>query len=257
MDVVFLIKKWVIAFLSPLSIALLIGVWALWSLMRGKTTRAGVLVFLSLLITWAASFNPVGDFLMRSHEKGLTAFEYQEALNVSVVHVLGGGHSESVRFPTGAQLGSSSLARVIEGVRIAQLYPDARLVFSGYEGYSGVNRLTNAEVAKALAVSIGVDEERIDLLTEAKDTREEAIDVADMVGDGRLVLVTSASHMPRALTIFKQEGLTPIPAPTYFMGSDQSGSYYPTHEAVHKTQRFIYEKVGLLWVELKAWLNKE
>ncbi|GLQ33083.1 ElyC/SanA/YdcF family protein [Litoribrevibacter albus] len=256
MDVVFFIKKLVIVLISPISIVLILGLLALLALLWGKTKRAGVLMALSLFLVWAASFNPIGDSLMRSHEHGLRAFQYNDDLDVSVIHVLGGGHSESPRYATGAQLSSSSLARVIEGVRIAQLYPEARLVFSGYEGYMGVNKLTNAEAAKALATSIGMDEDRIDLLTEAKDTREEAIDVADMVGEGQLILVTSASHMPRALAIFHQEGLKPLPAPTYFLGHDQSSDYTPSIEALNKTQRYFYEQVGLMWIKLRAWLDQ-
>lgn len=255
MDVVFVIKKVVIALISPLSMVILFGLLALLYLIWGKTKRAGSLMFLSLILAWAGSFNPIADALMRSHEAGLRSFAYDEDLAVTVIHVLGGGHMESTRYANGAQLSSSSLARVIEGVRIAQLYPDAQLVFSGYEGYEGNNKLPNAEVAKRLAVSIGVEAERIDLLTESKDTREEAIDVEDMVGDGQLVLVTSASHMPRALAIFHQEGLKPVPAPTYFLGGDRSGRYYPSYEAVQKTQRYFYEQVGMLWIKLKAWLD--
>lgn len=257
MDVIFTIKKLVIALISPLSIALILGVLGWLYLLLGKKTRAAVLLFGSLLVTWAASFNPIGDALMRSHEAQYQAFQYQDDLDVSVIHVLGGGHSESHRYVNGAQLSSSSMARVTEGVRLARLYPDARLVFSGYEGHSGVNKLANAEAAKLFARSLGMDEDRIYLLTESKDTREEAIDVEDMIQDGRLLLVTSASHMPRAVAIFKQEGITPIPAPTYFLGSDRASRYYPTYEAVQKTQRYFYEKVGVLWIELRAWLNED
>lgn len=257
MDVIFSFKKLVIALISPLSVALIIGLVGWMYLLAGKRTRATVLILCSLVITWAASFNPIGDALMRSHEAQYQAFQYRDDLDVAVIHVLGGGHAESRRFVNGVQMSSSSIARVTEGIRLANLYPDARLVLSGYGGYSGVNKLTNAEAAKIFATSLGMDEDRIDLLTESKDTREEAIDVEDMVQDGRLILVTSASHMPRAMAIFKQEGLHPIAAPTYFLGSDVSGGYFPSYDAVQKSQRYFYEKVGLLWIELRAWMNAE
>jgi len=257
MDVVFLIKKLVIGLISPLSISLFFGLIALYALMSSRKTLAIFSLSVSLLVTWAASFNPVGNFLMRDHEARYPAFQYKEDIEVDVVHVLGGGHMESKRFAGGAQLSSSSLARVVEGIRVAQLYPDARLVFSGYAGYIGVNKQPNAEVAKAVAVSLGIDEERIDLLTEAKDTREEAIDVEDFVHEGRLILVTSASHMPRAVTIFKQESLNPIPAPTYFLGAEETSNFFPTYRALQKTERYVYEQVGLAWVALKGWLDKD
>ena len=257
MDFVFLIKKLVIGLISPLSISLFFGLIALYAMVSSRKTLAIFSLTLSLLVTWAASFNPVGNALMWDHEARYPAFQYNDDIEVDAVHVLGGGHMESKRFAGGAQLSSSSLARVVEGIRIAQMYPDARLVFSGYAGYTGVNKTPNAEVAKAVAVSLGIDEERIDLLTEAKDTREEAIDVEDFIHDGRLILVTSASHMPRAVTIFKQEGLKPIPAPTYFLGAENLSPSFPSAGNLQKTERYLYEKVGLAWVAFKGWLDKD
>jgi uncharacterized SAM-binding protein YcdF (DUF218 family) len=256
MDILFLIKKLVVALVSPISIVLILGALSFFLLMKGHKKTGMTGWGLSLLLLWGFSFNPVGNSLMLPHESQYSAFKHDEGIDVTVIHVLGGGHIESSRFPNDAQLSSSSLARVIEGLRIALLYPDARIVFSGYSGYSGINTLPNAEVARNLAVSLGVDPERIDLLTEAKDTREEAIDVADMIGDGKLVLVTSASHLPRAMKIFHQEGIYPLPAPAFFLATEKATVFYPTYTAIQKSERFIYEQFGLAWIQLKAWLSE-
>ncbi len=51
-----------------------------------------------------------------------------------------------------------------------------------------------------------------------KDTEEEAAAVKQAIGDAPFLLVTSASHLPRAMIFFQQEGLNPLPAPGESVG---------------------------------------
>ncbi len=253
MDPLFIVKKFVIALVAPLSIALIVGIAGLINVALGRR-RSGVFwISLSLVIVWVSSFNPIANRLLIPLESTYPPYQYQQDTAVAYVHVLGGGHMEGDRYPNQAQLSSSSLARLVEGLRIANLHPESTLVLSGY---AGKNQLPNAEVAKNVALSLGFDAGRIQLLPEAKDTREEAQGIAELAQGHSIVLVTSATHLPRAMNIFSQEGLSPVPAPTYFLSSEHSGSLYPTYEAVQKTERLLYEQVGLLWVEIKALLTK-
>ena len=63
----------------------------------------------------------------------------------------------------------------------------------------------------------GVESEDIVLETKATDTKDHPIYVKEIVGRDRFILVTSASHMPRAMALFRQHGMEPIPAPTDYM----------------------------------------
>ncbi|MFY4765197.1 ElyC/SanA/YdcF family protein, partial [Aliarcobacter butzleri] len=47
-----------------------------------------------------------------------------------------------------------------------------------------------------------------------KDTKEEAIEAKKTVGNQKLILVTTASHMKRAVMLFEKEDLNIIPSPT-------------------------------------------
>ncbi|GAA3943728.1 ElyC/SanA/YdcF family protein [Litoribacillus peritrichatus] len=260
MEPLFIVKKLTVALVAPLSIALIIGIAGLINLIRGRKKSGVFWVCLSLIVVWVSSFNPIANRLLLPLESKYTPYQYQAELAVGYVHVLGGGHMEGARLPGEVQLSSTSLARLVEGLRIANLHPESVLVLSGYAGIGSRNQLSNAEAAKKIALSLGFPEHRIQLFPEAKDTREEARSVAKLVGelsdDASLVVVTSASHLPRAMNIFEQEGLSPIPAPTYFLASEGSGGLYPSADAVNKTQRWLYEQVGLLWVELKALLSE-
>ena len=100
-----------------------------------------------------------------------------------------------------------------------------------------------------------MDPARIVVLDTPVDTAQEAYAVRDVLADGeRLFLVTSASHMRRAVRHFERAGLTPIPAPTGFKtGSEgvRTLSYWlPSAGNLSKTERAVHETLGRLALEL-------
>lgn len=78
-------------------------------------------------------------------------------------------------------------------------------------------------------------------------------------GVSTVVLVTHASHLPRALRVFQQspemEGINIIPAPTAFTvrsKMDQGvGLWRPSAGALSKNVRFLHEWGGMLWYRIR------
>ncbi len=68
-----------------------------------------------------------------------------------------------------------------------------------------------------------VKSEDIVLETKATDTKDHPIYVKKIVGKDRFILVTSASHMPRAMALFRKHGMEPIAAPTDYMVKEREG----------------------------------
>ena len=91
-----------------------------------------------------------------------------------------------------------------------------------------------------------------------KETCDEIINnlraqgVEDLSGI-RLALVTSASHMPRAMRHFEQVGLKPVAAPTHFMSFTDNPahlSYWlPSATHLRKSERACYEFLASLVVK--------
>ena len=75
--------------------------------------------------------------------------------------------------------------------------PGSKLIFTG--GVSKTNTVSTAEVGARVAQSLGVPHEQIITLDLPKDTEEEAAAVKQAIGDAPFLLVTSASHLPRAM----------------------------------------------------------
>jgi len=101
--------------------------------------------------------------------------------------------------------------RFVVGFRIHKLLPESRLVFSGGAVFDPVSE---AEVMARAAEIMGVEGDRIILEEISRDTGDQARLVQKIVGDERFILVTSASHMPRSMVLFRKSGMEPIPAPT-------------------------------------------
>jgi uncharacterized SAM-binding protein YcdF (DUF218 family) len=71
----------------------------------------------------------------------------------------------------------------------------------------------------------------------------------------RIVLVTSASHMPRSMAAFRAVGIEPVAAPCDYTDLDpfSSGWLLPEARALRNTTRAIHEIVGQVWYRIRGW----
>ena len=111
-------------------------------------------------------------------------------------------------------------------------------------------------VALMAAQSLGVPREQIITLDLPKDTEEEAAAVKQAIGDAPFLLVTSASHLPRAMIFFQQEGLNPLPAPANQLAIDSPLNPWeraiPSPVWLMHSDRVGYETLGRIWQWLKG-----
>jgi len=247
----FTLKKWLGALLQPLPVLVFILLIVLWLMFKGRYKAAIWLQSISILILIAISTPPVSNYLIKHIEGDIAQFDDSQAIDFVVV--LGCGHVNDRRIPITAQIDSCSLYRVTEGVRIARHNPGARILFSGY---NGSQPLSNAETNKELAMALGISEHRISTYSSPKDTQDEAQTMAPVLHNKKFALVTSASHMPRALKFFQQQGLSPIPAPTGHLyrqeGDPLLREYLPEAYYLQKTETAIREFLGQLWQKITS-----
>jgi uncharacterized SAM-binding protein YcdF (DUF218 family) len=122
-------------------------------------------------------------------------------------------------------------------------------------GYSVRELYPEGEVMKDLLVTLGVEAK--DVLTEnrSRDTFENALFVAKMVGNRRVCLITSAYHMKRAVYLFSQAGVKNlIPIPVDFKRSHSPFTVYkllPTPYWLNISSKALKEYFGLFYYSLK------
>ncbi len=239
-------------FLMPLPLGVLFIVLALVLLYRHKMKLAKLLFALSIVWFFFFSYPPVANTLLYSLESN-TPTLHDAPENIKYIYVLGGGHHTDESLPITSQVYAASVVRLNEGIRLYhQLHEDATIIVSGYRGSFDPN--THAVMQKKLALSLGVKTEKIRLSPGPRDTEEEAIAAKKLLGDKPFILVTSASHMKRAMIFFKHEGLHPIPAPTNHLASTQYLDYtkFFSSDALEKSRIVFHEVLGLIWQKIKG-----
>jgi uncharacterized SAM-binding protein YcdF (DUF218 family) len=161
--------------------------------------------------------------------------------------ILGGGHGFDDRLPANSLLSTDALGRLAEGIRLHRQLPNSYLVMSGY---SASGRTTQAEMLKEAALLLGVEENRILMQKEPANTYQEAKVFSERFADNnRAILVTTASHMPRAVMMFHlfEVDVTPSPA-NYRLKQSEGAGYlgFPSTRNMNHLKTAIHEYAGML-----------
>ena len=246
----FVAKKMLGKLLMPLPFGFMLCTLALVLYWQGSRRAAKRVLVLVLSGWFLLSLYPVAHWLNEPLE---FQFPKYQGVPVSFVIVLGGGHRSDQRLPFSSLLSDSSLMRLTEGITIYHRNPGAKLLLSGYQGR---DQISNAEAMARVAVELGIPAADIILETSPKDTAEEAMQWAQRLDNQPFALVTSAAHMPRAVYLFRGQGLDPIPAPTdYRSGGDRPlswDSWLPDAGALELVTRAWHEYLGLFWAYLRS-----
>jgi uncharacterized SAM-binding protein YcdF (DUF218 family) len=138
-------------------IVLTIGVLLLWV---GKARAGRGLVSLALLGALLVAVFPIGKVMTGVLE---SRFQRPEPMpeNISGIIVLGGVLNQFIAKKRGATAPNIAAGRFSEFIRLAGLYPDAKLVFTGGSGSLRNPEIKEAEFAAPLLKSWGLDIERV------------------------------------------------------------------------------------------------
>ena len=244
MEFGFILKKTITFFVEPLGLILLLFGTGLYFLFKDKTKQAKISLSLSMGLLFLFSFMPVSNFLVENLENKYVKYQYKE--DIKYIHVLGCGHTTDATQPISSQLSDASAKRVIEGIVIYRNTPGSKLIFTGYGGLSDV---ATASMNARFAMALGVPSEDIIISGKPKDTYEEAMFAKSIVKDDKFALVTSATHMPRAMKLFKSVGMYPLAAPTYFK-QENVYDYRPDIKNLDNSRMAIHEYFGIIWASL-------
>ncbi|MFZ4804351.1 MAG: YdcF family protein [Synechococcus lacustris] len=185
------------------------------------------------------------------------------------VLVLGGGLRPALAPRRGVEVGEGG-DRLLTGVRLLRQGKAPLLITSGGRvGFSANDPAPPEAVsARQLALELGVPASKILINPASRTTAEEAHDIGLLARQRhwqRLLLVTSAFHMPRALASFKRSsGLTVIPVACDYQlpsranyGQPTIGntvkSLLPDAEALALSSVALKEHLGLLTYRLRGW----
>lgn len=174
------------------------------------------------------------------------------------VVVLGGALEPSYVWQGHGQVALNDAAeRMTVPLALMQQYPHLRLLFTGGEGELLAAGLTEADRAKLFFDSMGLAPQRVIYEAASRTTYENAVFSATLPGvdpaQPRL-LITSASHMPRAMATFRKAGWNVMPYPVDFRaGNDTPWTQYSLAIGASKWHLALHELAGLLAYRLAGW----
>lgn len=249
MSITLLLKQAITFFIEPLGFSITLLALGFFFLLQKNYKKAHFFVTASLFAFLLFSYPPFANFLVSSLESSYPAYTTQH--NIKYIHVLGHGHNTDPKQPISSHLSDGGTKRVLEGVLIYKNTPNAKLIFTGYAGKTDT---PNAVMNARLAVALGVKKEDIIIGEKPDDTRQEALFSKNIVKNEPFVLVTSATHMPRAMQLFHSVGLHPIAAPTDFKREEFRGYLRaPSIHALQNSQTAIHEYIGMLWAKILSF----
>jgi uncharacterized SAM-binding protein YcdF (DUF218 family) len=136
-----------------------------------------------------------------------------------------------------------------EFVALARRYPDAKLVFSAGSASVFPDQPPETDGAKLLFGELGIDPSRVIFEDRSRNTYENAVFSKALATPkpGEIwLLVTSASHMPRSVGVFRAAGWTVVPWPVAY----KTGGPYTVRFGGH----FLHLDLALHeWIGLAAY----
>jgi len=277
-----ILSKFVAAFLLPPGFfVVLLGVLGLLSRPQGTphgsvlSTKRKLSSRLPFLLAWGGavllyllSIEPVADVLLKpledrypalpaqGIEKRVQVWEGARALKeggeVDAVVVLGGGTVSRSPEKGADDIRAEPLKRLLYGVRIYREVTKNRtlkpyLILSGGRVFD-VGQEAEAAIMGRYASEWGVEPGSILLETDSRTTWQNARNVVARFRPRKIILVTSAYHMPRAVWCFTRQGVEVIPAPTDYKVNRgvpyDLESFLPTLESFQNARRALHEYLG-------------
>ena len=245
----FVISKLLSAITQPL---FWLGVWwVLALLLLGRYYRVAVrMLWAGLLVFVLLGFQALPDALLRPLEARYSVPDLGSQPFEGMI-VLGGATGHSDLYQAHGQVPLNQAAeRFTVPAGLMHRYPHWRLVFSGGEGRLLKTGFTEASLARVFYEEQGVDLGRVVFEDGARNTRENALNVAAVLGDEcrkPWLLVTSAWHMPRSMAEFEATGCHVVPYPVDFLtGSSTPFTEYSLANSVLRWQIALHEWLGRL-----------
>lgn len=211
-----------------------------------------VVLALSILFLYLLSIAPTADLLIGNLESRYQPLSPKRVPRIGTLVVLSGGASATSDLPLSSRLTSSTTKRVLEAVRLYDLMDQPTVVLSGGSGNPFVE-VSEAALMRELLLNLRIPDRRIVMEGKSSNTFENAAGVKRLPLKPPLILITSASHMDRALRVFKRLGMTPLPAPCDYRARwsvDDPLRFLPSEGALAVSTAAIYEYVGTFWYRL-------
>ncbi|MCP5095315.1 MAG: YdcF family protein [Chloroflexi bacterium] len=259
----FFLSKFLPLFIYPLGLGTILIVMGL--IIRKKQGVQTAVLLTAFLALYLGGNPFISRQLARSLER-----QYLPAAplpTADVIVVLGGG-TDAAYSPQPIVGLNAAGDRILYAAWLYQQGISDTLMLSGGV-LPGKDSVTSVEMAEALHI-MGIPDDALWHESHSINTYENGFYVKELLAErqiSRIILVTSAIHMPRSVAVFENQGLEVIPAPTDFRVVDAEWNatqsenllgklfeFVPNVHALMLTTDAMKEYIGILIYGWRGWL---
>jgi uncharacterized SAM-binding protein YcdF (DUF218 family) len=254
-----LLTKVLTALAMPLGLGLMLILCGLLALLMRWSVLSGALISAGLLWIWLWATPSFSDWVRASLERDYPPVALASLPDADAIVVLGGAMS-GVLSPRLFPDLNGAADRVWHGARVYHAGKAPLLVVSGGRLPWHDEEAPEAAAMLVLLEDLGVPRDHVLLEGRSTTTRGNALETRELLqqwGIGRVLLVTSALHMRRAVAAFRAVGIDAVPVATdhevVVRASTTPLEYIPDAGALEGGSRAFKEYLGLLVYWLRGW----
>jgi uncharacterized SAM-binding protein YcdF (DUF218 family) len=253
--------KQLVLFIHPLGFAwLVIGLWLIQRLWK-RELRSVWLPAIAWLGLTLFTCTPLTSLLLLGLEDQYPSVKIEDAPTADAIICLGGGAAPSLHEPARVNF-NNSVDRMTSALGLLAVGKAPILIVTG-GGYEEAGVMhSEADAAVAYLKQTLKLPQPIESLGVCLDTHDEALKISVMAkekGWKRVLLVTSAAHMPRSVAVFTKAGVKVDPIPCDYLSSfknigDRKWIHLPSLNSNQGIAAWIHEVLGLVVYRLRGWI---
>jgi uncharacterized SAM-binding protein YcdF (DUF218 family) len=260
------LSKFLPLFIYPVGLSVILIALGLLFFRKPRTSR--LFFSVAFLVIFLGGNRWVSYALARSLEWQTLPSESNPTAEAIVV--LGGGTESALPPRTGVEVNSAG-DRLIHAADLYHAGASPLLILSGgkIEWMESTDDTPASDMQKIL-LKLDVPDNAMILQPKSLNTHDDAVYSAEILknkGIKRIILVTSAMHMPRSLALFRKQGVDVIPSPTDFTITEDGWNrtfnpnpetlltnIIPNSSSLGLTTNVLKEYIGYVTYLFQGWL---
>jgi uncharacterized SAM-binding protein YcdF (DUF218 family) len=236
-------------------LVLLAGLWR-----RRQERRRRLAVFTVLFLLLTASCVPAVSYLA----VGSLEWRYppltERPKDVEAIVVLAGGLRPADGPALSAQPSEDSTYRCLRAAEMYLQGPRCPVFLSGGVPPTSTPVPSLARVMRDFLVDHGVAADDLIEEGDSQSTHENAVNTARLLGERgvrRVLLITSAYHMERAVRCFRKQGIDVVPCGCHYMArrlKAELANFLPNPKGARGLAAALHEWLGVAWYTLRGYV---
>jgi uncharacterized SAM-binding protein YcdF (DUF218 family) len=237
-------------FFYPTTIILVLLIW-------GIISKKRIFIYLASVIFLITSNPILSDQILHYLEKDQVK-KFPEDIKPADAIIVLSGMLTNISSNKGVVQEWTDPDRFFGGLELIQANKSEQIIFTGGKLPWQKNIATEGEVLAGYAKKFGINDDLIQITKEVQNTEDEAKAVRELLPKdelNRIILVTSAFHMPRSKSLFEKQGFEVQAYPVDFKAEANKITmlnFLPSAYAMTKFEFSIRELLGRAYYQVKG-----